>query len=112
VQCTTTNLTVQLTDGVLVCYLVNFSVQFTQVLKVYRLWKIYTNSYRVIVLPVILWIGALVLTALQIYLQVVKVTLSRDWLPVNQDIGAGIILTPFWASTILLNLYATSEFCS
>lgn len=70
----------------------------------------YSKSYRIIILPVILWIGGLVLTALEIYLLVVKVALFRVWLPVNVDVGPGIILTPFWASTILLNIYATSKF--
>jgi hypothetical protein len=59
---------------------------------------------------VILWIGGLVLTALEIYLLVVKVALFRVWLPVNVDVGPGIILTAFWAFTILLKLYATSKF--
>ncbi|KAF5328200.1 hypothetical protein D9619_013363 [Psilocybe cf. subviscida] len=90
--CTNSNLIALITDAVLI----------------FRLWKVYNNSYRIVVLPLVLWVGGLVLSALQIYLQEVRVTRFRVWLPVNVDMGPGIILTPFWASTIILNIYATS----
>ncbi|KAF5316815.1 hypothetical protein D9619_006885 [Psilocybe cf. subviscida] len=92
VLCTTGNLTSQLADAVLTS----------------RLWNIYNKSYRVIAFPVVLWFGNLVLTALQAYLQIGQVSKLDVWLPVNMSIGPGIILTPFWASTIVLNIYATS----
>ncbi|KAF5316814.1 hypothetical protein D9619_006884 [Psilocybe cf. subviscida] len=93
VLCTTANLTSQLADSVLI----------------FRLWGIYNKSYRVVVFPIILWLGGLVLTALQAYMQIAQVSKMDVWLPVNMSIGPGIILTPFWASTIVLNLYATSS---
>lgn len=49
------------------------------------------------------------LTALQAYMQIAQVSKMDVWLPVNMSIGPGIILTPFWASTIVLNLYATCK---
>jgi hypothetical protein len=49
------------------------------------------------------------LTVLQAYVQVAQVSKMNVWLPVNMSVGPGIILIPFWASTIVLNIYATCK---
>ena len=79
------------------------------IVQISRLWNIYTKSYRVIAFPVILWFGGFMLTALQAYVQIAQVSKLNVWLPVNMSIGPGIILTPFWASTIVLNIFATCK---
>ena len=54
--------------------------------------------------------GGFVCTILQAYWQIVKVRqLPGVWTPVNMTVGPGTILTPFWASTILVNMYATGK---
>lgn len=90
--CTDANLTSQLADSVLM----------------YRLWRIYNKSTVIIAFPMLLWIGGFALTGLQAYVQIVQLSNLKIWLPANMSIGPGIILIPFWASTIVLNLYATS----
>jgi hypothetical protein len=90
--CTDANLTSQLADSVLM----------------YRLWRIYNKSTAIIAFPMFLWIGGFALTGLQAYVQIVQLSGLKLWLPVNMSIGPGIILIPFWASTIVLNVYATS----
>jgi len=90
--CTDANLTSQLADSVLM----------------YRLWRIYNKSTAIIAFPLFLWIGGFALTGLQAYVQIVQLSGLKLWLPVNMSIGPGIILIPFWASTIVLNVYATS----
>ncbi|KAH9475516.1 hypothetical protein JR316_0012631 [Psilocybe cubensis] len=90
--CTDSNLTTLLADSVLI----------------YRCWIVYNNSKRVITFPVFLWVGGLMLTGLQAYWQIVQsASIAGTWQPVNMQVGPGTILTPFWASTILLNSYAT-----
>uniref|UniRef100_A0A8H7XMG4 Uncharacterized protein n=1 Tax=Psilocybe cubensis TaxID=181762 RepID=A0A8H7XMG4_PSICU len=92
VICTNSNMTTLLADSVLI----------------YRCWIIYNNSKRVIVFPVFFWLGGLMLTVLQAYWQIVQsASISGAWQPVNMQVGPGTILTPFWASTIILNSYAT-----
>lgn len=75
----------------------------------YRLWKLYNKSKAIIAFPLLLWIGGFALTGLQAYIQIVQLSDLKLWLPVNMSIGPGIILIPFWASTIVLNVYATCE---
>lgn len=63
--------------------------------------------------PIFLWIGGVVCTILQLFLQLVHVH-NRDfgpyqWAEVNMNVGPGIVLTPFWASTIVLNAYCTGK---
>jgi hypothetical protein len=75
----------------------------------YRLWRIYNKSTAIIAFPIFLWIGGFALTGLQAYVQIVQLSGLKLWLPVNMSIGPGIILIPFWASTIVLNVYATCK---
>ncbi|KAF8186764.1 hypothetical protein BJ912DRAFT_970649 [Pholiota molesta] len=51
------------------------------IFQIYRCWLVYGRLKRVIIFPCIMWIG------------------------VNMTVGLGTVLTPFWATTILLNAY-------
>jgi hypothetical protein len=63
--------------------------------------------------PMFLWVGALVCAILQAFLQAVHINNPDfgpyQWAAVNMDVGPGIVLTPFWGSTTVLNAYCTSE---
>ncbi|KJA22194.1 hypothetical protein HYPSUDRAFT_87628 [Hypholoma sublateritium FD-334 SS-4] len=94
VMCTVTNTSVLITDGFLI----------------YRCWLICAKSLRSILFPSVFWVGGLVCTILQIYWQVVKsADIAGVWVPVNITIGPGTVLTPFWASTIVVNIYTTAR---
>lgn len=67
----------------------------------------YNESTVIVAFPIFLWIGGFALTGLQAYVQIVQMEDLKLWLPVNMSIGPGIILIPFWASAIILNIYAT-----
>jgi len=93
VMCTVTNVVVLIADGFLI----------------YRCWLVCLKSFPKILFPCFFWVGGLACTVLQIYWQVVQ---SADvvtlWTPVNMTIGPGTVLTPFWGSTIVVNLYSSS----
>ncbi|KAF9451089.1 hypothetical protein P691DRAFT_663922 [Macrolepiota fuliginosa MF-IS2] len=78
---------------------------------IYRSYVVYGNSIRIIALPCFLWIGGLVCTALQMYLQIAHLHNPNigpyRWANVNMTFGPGIVLIPFWGSTTLLNVYCT-----
>lgn len=79
----------------------------------YRLWVIYAKQMWIVWFPIFLWVGGIVCTILQLFLQIVHIH-NRDfgpyqWAAVNMDVGPGIVLTPFWASTIVLNAYCTGK---
>jgi hypothetical protein len=63
--------------------------------------------------PMILWVGGLVCAILQAYLQVMRLhnpdVGPYQWASVNMSVGSGIVLTPFWGSSIVLNGYCTSK---
>jgi len=92
ITCTATNIVVLMADGFLI----------------YRCWVVYARSMLKITFPSILWVGGFVCTILQLYWQVVQSAVITDvWIPVNMSVGPGTVLTPFWACTILVNLYST-----
>lgn len=77
----------------------------------YRLWVTHTHNVSVMLFPAFLWLASIVCAVLQLVLQIVH-THNPDfgpyhWAAVNMDVGPGIALTPFWASTIALNAYCT-----
>ncbi|KAF4612712.1 hypothetical protein D9613_011835 [Agrocybe pediades] len=93
VMCTVANMTVLIADGFLI----------------YRCWRMYARSLKRVAIPCFFWIGGVACTVLQLYWQVVQsAPIQAVWTPVNMNIGPGTILTPFWASTIVVNLYTTS----
>ncbi|KXN82895.1 hypothetical protein AN958_01964 [Leucoagaricus sp. SymC.cos] len=77
-----------------------------------RCWTVYGGRYLIIIAPAFLWLGALLCTILQIYLQSINIHNPNigpyQWASVNMTFGPGIVLLPFWMSTVLLNIYATS----
>lgn len=79
----------------------------------YRLWLVHAKQMWVMWFPIFLWLGGLVCTILQLFLQVAHThnpNLSPyRWAAVNMTVGPGIALTPFWASTTALNAYCTGE---
>ncbi|KAF8993279.1 hypothetical protein BDQ17DRAFT_1331769 [Cyathus striatus] len=75
----------------------------------YRCWLTYSKRKLVIIFPSIFWVGGLVCIILQVYWQIVQsADIVTAWQPVNMSIGPGTVLTPFWSSTIVINIYTTS----
>ncbi|KAF9477087.1 hypothetical protein BDN70DRAFT_995197 [Pholiota conissans] len=102
---TTTRLTWM---AVVTCTDANVSTLLADAVLISRCFIIYERSRWVIVFPVLLWLGGVLLTALQAYWQIVQsASILKAWEPVNMTVGPGTILMPFWASTIVLNGYAT-----
>lgn len=79
----------------------------------YRLWVTHARQMWIMWFPLSLWVGGIICTILQLYLQVVHIHNPNfgpyHWSTVNMSVGPGIVLTPFWASTIALNAYCTGE---
>ena len=80
----------------------------------YRLWFVYGKKMKIIWFPIFLWLGGFVCTIMQIYLQVEHVHNPDfgpyQWAAVDMSVGPGIVLIPFWLSTIVLNAYCTGRF--
>lgn len=58
-----------------------------------------------------MWVGGFICTILQLYWQTIEAQgLETVWQPHGEFIGPGTVLTPFWGSSILLNLFATGNF--
>ena len=71
----------------------------------------FSRSLKTIIFPSLFWIGGVVCTVIQLYWQAVRGTDNTTaWTPVNMSVGPGTVLTPFWASTIIINLYTTGAF--
>ncbi len=75
----------------------------------------YAKSRWIIAFPCFLWVGCVVCTVVQMYLQIAHLH-NPDlgpyvWASVNMNIGPGIVLIPFWGSTTILNMYCTSKCC-
>jgi hypothetical protein len=91
------------------CTVSNFCVLIADGFLIYRCWMVCLKSVRIIIFPCFFWIGGFACTILQIYWQVVQTALITSvWTPVNMNVGPGTILTPFWGSTIVVNIYATT----
>jgi hypothetical protein len=92
-QCTTANLVALLADTVLM----------------HRCWIVYSKSKRILIFPLMMWIGGIICTVIQAYWQAVQTGHfgTGHWEPVNMQVGPGIVLTPFWATTLALNTYTT-----
>ncbi|TFK41510.1 hypothetical protein BDQ12DRAFT_733035 [Crucibulum laeve] len=96
-------------SDVVMCTVVNISVLITDGVLIYRCWLAYSKSRAIIIVPCIFWIGGAICTILQVYWQVIQsAVIKTAWQPVNMKIGPGTILTPFWGSTIIVNIYVTS----
>lgn len=92
------------------CTVANANVLLADIVLIIRCWTVYGGrGTAVIVFPSFLWIGALLCTILQIYLQIahtIDPTIGPySWASVNMKMGPGIVLIPFWICTVVLNAY-------
>ncbi|KDR79645.1 hypothetical protein GALMADRAFT_137439 [Galerina marginata CBS 339.88] len=95
--------------AVVLCTMANTVVLIADGFLIYRCWLVCFKSFSKIIFPCFFWVGGVVCTVLQAYWQIVQsAAIVTAWTPVNMDIGPGTILTPFWGSTIVVNVYATS----
>ncbi|KAJ3560055.1 hypothetical protein NP233_g11083 [Leucocoprinus birnbaumii] len=88
-------------NSILKCTLLNITALLVNTILVQE-----TNS-----IPIFLWLGAVVCLCLQVYLEIVHIN-NPDfgpykWAEVNMELGPGIVLVPFWASTITMNVFCT-----
>ncbi|KDR83251.1 hypothetical protein GALMADRAFT_134735 [Galerina marginata CBS 339.88] len=94
--------------SLVLCTNANLSILIGDLVMIHRCWVIYNKSRRIVVLPILLWLGGVALTALQAYWQIVKGQhILNAWQPINSTVGPGTILAPFWGTTILLNAYTS-----
>ncbi len=74
---------------------------------------VYAKNLWIIALPCFLWVGGVVCTGVQMYLQIAHLHNPflgpYIWASVNMTVGPGIVLIPFWGSTTILNMYCTSK---
>ncbi|KAH9476396.1 hypothetical protein JR316_0011971, partial [Psilocybe cubensis] len=90
--CTVTNMAVLTVDGFLI----------------FRCWQVCERAYKMVISPIVLWIGGAACTVLQIYWQIVQsAEIHKAWTPINMTVGPGTILTPFWGCSIAVNVYST-----
>ncbi|KIJ24880.1 hypothetical protein M422DRAFT_274244 [Sphaerobolus stellatus SS14] len=93
---------------IVICTASNMGILLADAVLIFRLWHVYGKSLRIAILPILLWLGAFACTILQAYWQTVQQRgIQTSWHPINTTVGPGPILAPFWASTLVLNLYAT-----
>jgi hypothetical protein len=80
--------------------------------QMYRCWIVYNKSKRILIFPLMMWTGGIICTIIQAYWQtILSGKFGTDhWEPVNMQLGPGIVLTPFWATTLALNAYTTGLF--
>ncbi|KAF8893174.1 hypothetical protein CPB84DRAFT_1320597 [Gymnopilus junonius] len=93
--------------SLVMCMISNTCVLIADGFLIYRCFMVCLKSIRMILFPCFFWVGGLVCTALQLYLQTVQTDALDAWIPVNMTVGPGTILTPFWGTTIVVNIYAT-----
>ncbi|KAF8178704.1 hypothetical protein BJ912DRAFT_1146192 [Pholiota molesta] len=93
---------------VLSCTNAAVSTLLADAVLIYRCWIIYAKSHWVVALPILLWLGGLVLTVLQAYSELApSPSILKTWKLVNTAVRPGTIMMPFWALTIVLNSYVT-----
>ncbi|KAF9546658.1 hypothetical protein CPC08DRAFT_729866 [Agrocybe pediades] len=112
VMCTVTNIAVLIADSSRWVSGISHQVATWNIIltikQIYRCWRVYACSLKRIAIPCLFWIGGFACTVLQLYWQVVQsAPIQAAWTLVNMSIGHGTVLTPFWASTIVVNVYAT-----
>ncbi|KAF9446594.1 hypothetical protein P691DRAFT_825444 [Macrolepiota fuliginosa MF-IS2] len=95
------------------CTLPGCNVLLADITAIHRCWVVYGRRVSVIVVPVFLWFAALLCNVLQIYLQTAHIKNPRigpySWGSASMTMGIGVVLIPFWVSTILLNGYVSGE---
>ncbi|KAF8186825.1 hypothetical protein BJ912DRAFT_970918 [Pholiota molesta] len=76
-----------------ICVLANMTALLADTALMYRCWVVYARRKTVLFFPAFLWVLGFICTILQV---------------VNMSIGPGMILIPFWATTLLINIYSMS----
>ncbi|KAF9447156.1 hypothetical protein P691DRAFT_761000 [Macrolepiota fuliginosa MF-IS2] len=98
-------------DAIVRCMIANTIALAADIVLMYRLWLVHNRSLRIIYFPIFLWVGGIVCTILQGFLQVKHISDPNfgpyQWASVNMNVGPGITLIPFWGSTVVLNAYCT-----
>ncbi|KAF9450649.1 hypothetical protein P691DRAFT_773734 [Macrolepiota fuliginosa MF-IS2] len=97
--------------SIVACVLQNTNILLADMVLIHRCRVVYMRKKRVIMFPVFMWFVGLLCTILQIYLQAAHTKNPNigpySWASVNMTVGPGIVLLPFWISTVLLNAYAS-----
>ncbi|KAF9473813.1 hypothetical protein BDN70DRAFT_997441 [Pholiota conissans] len=91
-----------------ICVLANLTALLADIVLMYRCWIVYGMRNRILIFPIIMWIAGFICTILQGYWQIIHSNLNHKWNIVNMTIGPGMILIPFWGTTLLLNIYCMS----
>ncbi|TFK33653.1 hypothetical protein BDQ12DRAFT_727593 [Crucibulum laeve] len=95
-------------EAITICATTNVSALIADFILIYRCWTIYGRSRKVVIIPIIFWVGGLACAILQGYWQIVQTeVVITAWEPAAMKVGLGTILTPFWGLTVALNLYTT-----
>ncbi|TFK33879.1 hypothetical protein BDQ12DRAFT_727404 [Crucibulum laeve] len=96
-------------EATAICATANVTALTADLILIYRCWIVYSRSRKVVIFPIFLWVGGLVCAIIQAYWQIVQTqVVITAWQPAAMKVGLGTILTPFWGSTVALNLYTTS----
>ncbi|KAF9443759.1 hypothetical protein P691DRAFT_678874 [Macrolepiota fuliginosa MF-IS2] len=97
--------------GIVSCTVGITEVLLADIVVIYRCWTVYERQVSIIMAPVFLWLAGFVCNILQIYLQSAHIKNPNigpyAWGSVTMNAGPGIVLVPFWISTILLNAYVS-----
>jgi uncharacterized membrane protein YhaH (DUF805 family) len=80
----------------------------------YRLWMTLMKKWKFMWFPLFLWFSCLACMVLQIALMIENLH-DPDfgpyrWADVNMVVGPGVALIPLLGSSIVLNVYCSSEF--
>ncbi|KAF5352619.1 hypothetical protein D9756_006195 [Leucocoprinus leucothites] len=99
-------------DEIIRCTSANITALIADCTLIYRCWLVYERqSLAVIAFPVILWLGGLSCTVLEVYFKIAHTQNpeigAQVWRGVNESIGPGLALIPFLALTAILNCYST-----
>ncbi|KAF5364020.1 hypothetical protein D9756_001062 [Leucocoprinus leucothites] len=98
-------------ESIVSCTMANSNVLLADMVLIYRVWVIYERQYVFIIFPLFFWLAGFVCTVLQIYLQIAHLSNPNigpyAWATVEMSFGPGIVLLPFWISTVLLNAYSS-----
>ncbi|KAF9529127.1 hypothetical protein CPB83DRAFT_928162 [Crepidotus variabilis] len=66
-------------------------------MMIYRCWKIYDQSYKMIILPTLFWLGGVVLSCIWM-----------TYLAARTKSSSAKLFSVFWAFSVAVNIYATA----
>ncbi|KAJ3564634.1 hypothetical protein NP233_g8166 [Leucocoprinus birnbaumii] len=98
-------------EAIVSCTIANAVALLADIVLIYRVWIMYRGQYVVVIFPVFFWLAGFVCTVLQLYLQIAHISNPKigpySWAKVEMSFGPGIVLLPFWISTVVLNAYSS-----